>query len=195
MANGVKTYQIQINGITESVKAVESLNKELNELEARIKALEGKSVGVKASGGGGGSSSSKASLSEEEKLAKQIEQIDAKRVAYSKEIYQNYLAAKDVLKETVTDQKSIAASERLQANSYSNTIQGMKQELADIKSAMQTVDLGDTDKITDCLFNGLRSDTVFFVVYILCIWIVHIQQGFVYGVRHEFAASNHSSVN
>ena len=147
MANGVKTYQIQINGITESVKAVESLNKELNELEARIKALEGKSVGVKASGGGGGSSSSKASLSEEEKLAKQIEQIDAKRVAYSKEIYQNYLAAKDVLKETVTDQKSIAASERLQANSYSNTIQGMKQELADIKSAMQTVDLGDTGKM------------------------------------------------
>lgn len=146
MAN-TKEYKIVINGITESVKAVESLNKELNELEARIKALEGKSVGVKASGGGGGSSSSKASLSEEEKLAKQIEQIDAKRVAYSKEIYQNYLAAKDVLKETVTDQKSIAASERLQANSYSNTIQGMKQELADIKSAMQTVDLGDTDKM------------------------------------------------
>ena len=110
MANGIKTYQIQINGITESVKAVESLNKELNELEARIKALEGKSVGVKASGGGGGSSSSKASLSEEEKLAREIEKIDAKRVAYSKEIYQNYLAAKDVLKETVTDQKSIAAS-------------------------------------------------------------------------------------
>lgn len=146
MAN-TKEYKIVINGITESVKAVESLNKELNELEARIKALEGKSVGVKTSGGGGGSSSSKASLSEEEKLAKQIEQIDAKRVAYSKEIYQNYLAAKDVLKETVTDQKSIAAAERLQANSYSNTIQGMKQELADIKSAMQTVDLGDTDKM------------------------------------------------
>ena len=146
MANGVKTYQIQINGITESVKAVESLNKQLSELEARIKALEGKSVGVKTSGGGSKSSST-GSLSEEEKIQKQIEQIDAKRVAYSKEIYQNYLAAKDVLKETVKDQNAIAASERLQANSYSNTIMGMKQELADIKSAMQTVDLGDTEKM------------------------------------------------
>ena len=148
MANGIKTYQIQINGITESINAVESLNKQLSELENKIKALEKSAINVSAaSTGGGGSSSSKASLSEEEKLAKQIEQIDAKRVAYSNEIYQNYLAAKDVLKETVTDQKSIAAAERLQANSYSNTIQGMKQELADIKSALQTVDLGDTDKM------------------------------------------------
>lgn len=146
MANGVKTYQIQINGITESVKAVESLNKELASLESRIKSLEGKSVGVKTSGGGSKSSST-GSLSEEEKIQKQIEQIDAKRVAYSKEIYQNYLAAKDVLKETVKDQNAIAASERLQAKTYSNTIMGMKQELADIKSAMQTVDLGDTDKM------------------------------------------------
>ena len=145
MAN-TKEYKIVINGITESVKAVESLNKELSTLESRIKALDGKSVGVKTSGGGS-TTSSKGSLSEEEKIAKQIEQIDAKRVAYSKEIYQNYLAAKDVLKETVKDQNAIAASERLQAKSYSNTIMGMKQELADIKSAMQTVDLGDTDQL------------------------------------------------
>ena len=145
MAN-TKEYKIVINGITESVKAVESLNKELASLESRIKSLEGKSVGVKTSGGGSKSSST-GSLSEEEKIAKQIEQIDAKRIAYSKEIYQNYLAAKDVLKETVKDQNAIAASERLQAKSYSNTIMGMKQELADIKSAMQTVDLGDTEKM------------------------------------------------
>lgn len=147
MAN-TKEYKIVINGITESVKAVESLNRELASLEARIKALEGKSVGVKTSYSGGGSkSSSSSALSEEEKLAKQIEQIDAKRVAYSKEIYQSYLAAKDVLKETVKDQNAIAAAERLQAKAYSNTMMGMKQELADIKAAMQTVDLGDTDQM------------------------------------------------
>lgn len=147
MAN--KTYSIQINGLQESIKAVDALSASLESLEKKIKALEGKAVNVgsKVSSGGGEKSSSKAALSEEEKLERQIAQIDEKRVAYSKEVYQNYLAAKDVLKETVSDQKSIAASERLQAKTYSNTIAGMKQELADIKSAMQTVDLGDTDQL------------------------------------------------
>ncbi len=147
MANQ-RIYTVTINGLTESVKAVDALNESLKTLEARIKALEGKSVSVgsKSSGGGSSKASSTSSLSEEEKLEQQIEKLDAKRVAYSKQIYQNYLAAKDVLAETEKDQKSIAASERLQANEYTNTIAGLKQELADIKTAMQTVDLGDTDQ-------------------------------------------------
>ena len=142
MANQ-RTYSITINGLTESVKAVDALNESLKTLEARIKALEGKTVSVGSKSSGGGSSKA-SSLSEEEKLQKQIEQLEEKRIAHSKEIYQNYLAAKDVLKETEQDQKQIAAAERVAANSYSNTIQGMKQELADIKSVMQTVDLRDT---------------------------------------------------
>lgn len=145
--NGIKTFSIKINGIQESIDAVSALNKQLANLEQRINVLSSaKSVGTKVSGGGGTSSSSKSSLSEEEKLEKQILQTEAKREAYSKEIYQNYLAAKDILKETVQDQKQLAASERLSAGNYSNTMAGMKQELADIKSVMQTVDLGDTDQ-------------------------------------------------
>ena len=156
--SGKKIFSITINGIQESIDAVDKLNKQLGWLEQEIDKLSKKTVnvGVKSStttsSGGGSKSSSVGALTEEEKLAKQIEQIDAKREAYSKEIYQNYLAAKDVLKETVTDQKAIAASERLQADAYSNTMMGMKQKLADLKAAMQTVDLGDTDtfkKMTD----------------------------------------------
>ena len=147
MANGVKEYKIVINGISESINAVDALNKQLEGLEQRITALSKQTINVKTSGGGSTRTSNASSLSEEEKLAKQIEQIDAKREAYSKEIYQNYLAAKEVLSETVKDQKQLAASERLQASSYSNTIAGMKQELADIKEVMQTVDLGDSDQI------------------------------------------------
>ena len=139
MANQ-KVYTIQINGLTESISAVESLNKQLDALDKKISALSSKSVNVS---GGGSKSSSTSSLSEEAKLEKQIEQLEEKRIAHSKEIYQNYLAAKDVLKETENDQKQIAAAERLAAQNYSNTISGMKQELADIKSVMQTVDLGD----------------------------------------------------
>lgn len=148
MAN-TKEYKIVINGITEAINAVDSLNKKLENLEQRINTINTNKV--TSSAGGSSSSSNASSLSEEEKLAKQIEQIDAKREAYSKEIYQNYLAAKDVLSETVKDQKQIAASERLSAKNYSNTMAGMKQELADIKQVMQTVDLGDTaefDRLT-----------------------------------------------
>ena len=136
-----KVYSIVINGVQESVNAVESLNKQLSELENRIKALEKSNVKINA--GGSTTSGSKSNMDEEAKLAKQIEQIDAKRQAYSKEIYQNYLAAKDVLSETVKDQKQISAQERLQANNYTNTMAGMKQELRDLKTVMNGTDLGD----------------------------------------------------
>ena len=151
MANGVKTYQIKIDGIDKSIDAVKSLEKELFNLEQRIAAVSKQAVSVKTSGGGSTKASNVSSLSEEEKLEKQILQTEAKREAYSKEIYQNYLASKEALSETVKDQKQIAASERLQAKNYSNTMAGMKQELADIKAVMQTVDLGDSgefDKLT-----------------------------------------------
>lgn len=143
-----RIFTIQINGITESVSAVASLNKQLNELEQRIKDLDKSTVSVGTSGGGGtsrGGGSKSSSLSEEEKLAKQIENIDEKRVAYSKELYQNYLAAKDVLKETVNDQKQLAAAERLQADSYSNTMAGLKEKLADLKSVHFTTDMSSDE--------------------------------------------------
>lgn len=144
MAN-TKVYKIRIDGIDVSIDAVKSLEKELSNLEQRIKALEKQSINIKGGSTTSSTNSSKntnkGQLTEEQKLAKQIEQIDQKRKAYSKEIYQNYLAAKDVLKETLNDQKEIAAQERLQANTYSNTMRGLKEKLADIKLVMQTTDL------------------------------------------------------
>ena len=138
--DGKKVYQIEINGIKESIAAVDALNRQLGELENRMKALEKSNVKVNASSSGGGGGS-RSSLNEEEKIAKQIEQIDAKRKAYSKDIYQNYLAAKEVLKETVKDQQQIAAAERLQANTYSNTMQGMKDKLKDLQTLRQVTDI------------------------------------------------------
>ena len=146
-----KVYSITINGLQESIKAVDALNESLSALEQRIKTLESKSINVGAktssTSSSSGSKTSTSSLSEEAKLEKQIAQLEEKRVAHSKQIYQNYLAAKDVLAETDKDQKQLAASERLAAKTYTNTISGMKQELADIKSVMQTVDLGDTKEL------------------------------------------------
>ena len=142
-----KVYQIQINGIKESVNAIESLNKVLDELDKRIKELEKKNINVNTNtnAGGGTSQTHTTVTSEEEKLAQQIAAIDAKREAYSKEIYQNYLAAKDVLDETLKDQKAIAAAERVQSNTYGNTIAGMKSKLADLKSLRETTDIASDE--------------------------------------------------
>ena len=141
MANGTKEYKIVINGLTESVNAVDALNKQLDALEKKIEKLNSMKV---LSGGSGSGSRGSSSLSEEEKIQRQIEQIEAKREAYSKKIYQNYLASKEELDKALKDQKQIAAQERLQAKNYTNTIRGMKEELRDIKEAMQTIDLGDS---------------------------------------------------
>lgn len=143
-------FRIQINGIEESISAIEELNKRLDDLEARINNLQNRQVNINASytsQGGGGSTSRRASqLSEEEKLTRQILQLDEKRTVYQQQLYQSYLASKDLMKETLQDQKQIAASERLTAQQYTNTMAGMKQHLADIKTVMQTVDLSDTDQ-------------------------------------------------
>lgn len=156
-----KKYALVINGLQESIDQVDKLKKQLEELDTRIQALSDKTIKINVdapqasvaqtttttASSSSSRSGNNSALSEEEKIAKQIEQIDAKREAYSKEIYQNYLAAKDVLKETVNDQKQLAAAERMQAGQYTNTMQGMKQHLADLKTMINTTDLGDSDKL------------------------------------------------
>lgn len=147
--DGKKTYSIVINGITESANAVEALNKQLDALDKRIKALENSNVKVSAGGRGNASA-----LSEEEaiqreinKLKKEGETLDAKIAASQDEIYKRVDATKQLYKETIADQKAMAAQERLTADAYSNTMQGMKSHLADLKAAINVTDLGDSDKI------------------------------------------------
>ena len=143
MAN-TKEYLIKINGIEESIKAVDSLNKQLQALEGRMKALEGAKIATSSStGGGGGSRTSE--LSDEDKLLKQIEATQSKINQADMADYKVLLDKKQELKELVKEQKSMTAEARLSDNAYANTMQGMKEHLADIKAAMQTVDLGDTD--------------------------------------------------
>lgn len=150
--DGKKVYQIQINGVQESIKAVDTLNNSLQALDKKIKELESKTVNVSTDGGSKSSSSSV--LSQDVALQKELNalknegtKLEAKQIAYQDESYQKVLAQKDVLKEIVEDQKAIAAQERLQADMYSNTMTGMKQKLADLKTTIASTDLGDSDSI------------------------------------------------
>lgn len=142
MAN-LKQYTIQINGIEQSISAVDALNKQLDALEKKIDALQGKAVNAASTSSGGASRT--AELSDEDKLLKQIEATQSRINQADMADYKVLLDKKQELKELVTEQKSMTAEARLTEGAYANTMLGMKQHLADIKAAMQTVDLGDTD--------------------------------------------------
>ena len=151
MAN-IKKYTIEINGLKESTSAVDALNRQLDALEQKINKIN--STKVSTGGSGSGSRGSSSVLSEEEAVQKEINKLkqegaklDAKIAASQDEIFKRVDATKQLYKETLADQKAIAAQERLTANVYSNTMQGMKNKLADLKSVINTTDLGDSDKI------------------------------------------------
>lgn len=157
--DGKKVYQIEINGLKESIDQIESLRKQLDMLSAQIDALEKKTISIKVDtpstqGVSTNSTRNTSSLNEEVALEKEINnlknegvKLDAKIEAAQTEIYQKVQATKDLYKETINDQKQLAAQERLAANAYSNTMMGMKQKLADLKTMINTTDLGDSDKL------------------------------------------------
>lgn len=144
MANGKKTFYIEINGIQESVSAVDSLNKQLDALEKRIDALKSKNINISASGGVNGSAAKE--LKQEEALLKKIDQLHKKVADTEKKEYQELLHAKEELKEYQQIAKAMAAETNLaQGINDTNTMAGMKAQLRDIKMAMQVVDV-DSDK-------------------------------------------------
>ena len=157
-----KVYSIEIQGIQQSIDAVVALKEQLSQLDAKIIEIEQRKINIKGaidvnttttvegSSGGGATRT----LTEDVALQKELNKLknegialDAKIEASQSEIYKRVQATKDLYKESIADQKAIAAQERLVANEYSNTMQGIKQKLADLKAAINTTDLGDNDAI------------------------------------------------
>lgn len=136
------TFEIVINGIKESISAVDSLNKSLDALEQRIDALAKKNVNVSAKVSG----SNAKELKQEEALLKKIDQLHKKVADTERKEYQELLHAKEELKEYQQIAKAIAAQTNLdQGINDTNTMAGMKAQLHDLKAAMQVVDV-DSDK-------------------------------------------------
>lgn len=143
MADGVKTYEIVINGLSQSISQVDALNKKLEQLEKRMNSLPKGSVG-----GAGGSS--KSELKEEEKLLQEIDKLNSKILATRTEEYKVTQQQKEELKSAKKAVEETLAKERLLSKQYDNTIKGWKQELKDIKSVMQSMNPEDVgfDELT-----------------------------------------------
>lgn len=153
MAKEKKVFQIQINGITESIDAVKSLNEQLRDAEGIIKNLSNAKIDVKVSTGkatttekvgtGTSSTDSKVQLDIEKEKTKQIEmQTEALREQY---IQREQLKQQN--KETLDDIKQEAKGyvEVVDGvKEYANTLNGMSAELKDIKKELRNTDM-DTE--------------------------------------------------
>lgn len=142
MADNKKIYSIQINGIDQSIKQVDALSDALQFLDKKIKELESRSVSITSSNSGVGGGNRVAELSTEDKLLKQIQSTEQQIRDARREDYQSLLAQKEILNDITDEAKQRAAAERLLVGNYGNTMNGLKQELADIKTVMQATDLG-----------------------------------------------------
>lgn len=153
MAKEKKVFQIQINGITESIDAVKSLNEQLRDAEGIIKNLSNAKIDVKVSTGkatttekvgtGTSSTDNKVQLDIEKEKTKQIEmQNEALREQY---IQREQLKQQN--KETLDDIKQEAKGyvEVVDGvKEYANTLNGMSAELKDIKKELRNTDM-DTE--------------------------------------------------
>ena len=141
-----KIYTIQINGIEASIKQIDALNDSLQFLDKKIKELNEKNVSINATSSGDGGKT--AQLQTQDKLLKQLRQSEQEIVDVQKEEYQQLLANKELATKLKDAAKERASAERLYVNEYANTMEGLKQELADIKKVMNTTDLG-SDKFKE----------------------------------------------
>ena len=91
-----RIFTIQINGVSESVEAITSLNKQLDDLEKRLKDIANQGVSLNVSSGGGDSGGKTSSeLKEVDKLQKQILATKEKIAQADQEEYQELLKQKN----------------------------------------------------------------------------------------------------
>ena len=157
-----RIFTIQINGVSESVEAITSLNKQLDDLEQRLKNISSQGVSLNVSSGGDSGGKTSSELKEVDKLQKQILATKEKIAQADQEEYQELLKQKNELKEAQNVAKTLAANSRLNDGGYSDTIRGMKQELSDLKTVMNSMNpnddgFGDMVKRANELNNKLKE--------------------------------------
>lgn len=161
MPNTKKVFQIEINGLTQSVDAVRALNDQLNDLESRIKRLQNAKVEVKVSGNNnttqqksvvsGNRNANDATrqqtnaLNELARLQQQVSKQQAQAEALLTDEYREQLRQKIEItnqnKEATNEIKAQVAQQQVMTKEYANTLAGQRQYLADLKQALANTEL------------------------------------------------------
>ena len=161
MAQDKKVFEIKINGLTESVDAVKSLNKELNTLDEKLKSLQNAKINIKVQGntpdttkvkvsGNTGTNSQVEKQTQQQnalaKLQQQIAQQQAKNAAmvtteYQQQ-FQELVKIKEANKEVEQIQKQIATGVRDTNGEYTNTLQGQRAYLSELQKTFNSQEMG-----------------------------------------------------
>lgn len=162
MANDKKEFKIVINGLSESIDAVKSLNKELNTLDEKLKALQNAKINIKVQGNtpdttkqkvsgntGADTQQTEKQIQQQNALAKlqqQIAQQQAKNAAlvtdeYQQQ-YQELVKIKEQNKEVEQIQKQIATGVRDTNGEYTNTLQGQRAYLSELQKTFNSQEMG-----------------------------------------------------
>lgn len=162
MAQDKKVFEIKINGLTESVDAVKSLNKELNTLDEKLKLLQNAKINIKVQGntvpdttktkvsGNTGNDSQVEKQTQQQnalaKLQQQIAQQQAKNAAmvtteYQQQ-YQELVKIREANKEVEQIQKQIATGVRDTNGEYTNTLQGQRAYLSELQKTFNSQEMG-----------------------------------------------------
>ena len=161
MAQDKKVFEIKINGLTESVDAVKSLNKELNILDEKLKSLQNAKINIKVQGntpdttktkvsGNTGTDSQVEKQTQQQnalaKLQQQIAQQQAKNAAmvtteYQQQ-YQELVKIREANKEVEQIQKQIATGVRDTNGEYTNTLQGQRAYLSELQKTFNSQEMG-----------------------------------------------------
>ena len=140
MANGVKTYEIRINGLDRAQSQVDALVRSLESLESRLNALSSSSGRTSSRGSG----SSSKQLTKEEANLRSIQKTQEQIAAAREDSYSTLIKERDALKEVREEQEAQLAAQRLSADEYGNTMRGLRRQLSDIKKVMASTDLGSS---------------------------------------------------
>lgn len=161
MAQDKKVFEIKINGLTQSVDAVKSLNKELNTLDEKLKLLQNAKINIKVQGntpdttktkvsGNTGNDSQVEKQTQQQnalaKLQQQIAQQQAKNAAmvtteYQQQ-YQELVKIREANKEVEQIQKQIATGVRDANGEYTNTLQGQRAYLSELQKTFNSQEMG-----------------------------------------------------
>ena len=142
MAENIREYRIKINGLEESQQLVEALVDKLIQLETKLNALSSTTINIsgnvtttETTRGGGGRRNTE-ELSTEERLLEQIEKIQQRIEEARNREYENLVNQKQILKDTRKEMESSAAQQRLEADNYGETLNGLRAKLVDLKKVI-----------------------------------------------------------